>query len=248
MPVLFILTVIVQILFAWHVHRTGRNMNWIFLILMLPGMGCLIYFLVEVLPEVVRGPVGHKAQRKFRLWRDPDKEFRETKYAFDTAPTIANRIKLAQLLTAQRNYDAVIALLEPALADHFKDDVLLLEGLAYAYYDKGDYKNTLAYIQKIYDRDDGSAPQDYIKLLRARAYIGLGELETAKAHLLHLTLTFTGEEARIALAQLHERMGEAAEARAVYQDIVTRSKHSPAHYQRYEREWIEMAKKKLEKA
>ena len=168
MPVLFFLTITVQILFAYHVHRTGRNMYWIFLILMIPGMGCLIYFVVEVLPEIVRGPAVNKLKLKFRHMLNPNKEFNDAKYAFGVAPTVENRIRLAQLLTARRDYEAVIALLEPALTNHFKDDVLLLEGLAYAYYDKGDYANALAYIQKIYDRDDEIAPQYYSKLLRAR--------------------------------------------------------------------------------
>lgn len=247
MPVLFFLTIVVQLLFAYHVHRTGRNMYWIFLILMIPGMGCLIYFVVEVLPEVLRGPGALKMKKRFLHARDPDKDFREAKYAFETAPTVANRIHLAQMLMARRDYDPVIALLEPALTDNFKDDVLLLEGLAYAYYDKGDFKNALAYIQKIFDREDESAPQDYIKLLRARAHIALGEFETARAQLAHLIQFFTGEEARIALAQLLERMGAPDEARAIYQDIVTRAKHAPKHYQNYERQWIEMAQQKLQK-
>lgn len=245
MPVLFFLTITVQLLFAYHVHRTGRNMYWIFLILMIPGMGCLIYFVVEVLPEVLRGQGAQNMKKKFLHARDPDKDFRAAKYAYETAPTVANRIHLAQMLTARREFDPVIALLEPALSGNFKDDVLLLEGLAYAYYDKGDFRNALAYIQKIFDREDENPPQDYIKLLRARAHIALGEFETARVQLAHLVQFFTGEEARIALAQLLERMDRPDEARAIYQDIVTRSKHAPQHYQKYEAQWIELAKRKL---
>jgi hypothetical protein len=239
MPVLFILTVVVQVLFALHAHRTGRD-RWIFLILIFPAMGCLIYFIAEVLPEIIHGPAGQKAQGRIRRALDPDKEFRAAKYAFETAPTVANRLRLAQILTAQRDYDAVIALLQPALTDHFKEDPMLLEGLAYAYYDKGDYRNALLYIKKLYERED-SAPADYIKLLRIRSLIALGELETARAELTHLVDFFTGEEARIALAQLHERMGAPHEARKIYEDIVKRSKHAPKYYQKHEREWIELA-------
>lgn len=51
-----------QVLFAIHVIRTGRNNYWLYLILMVPGMGCFIYFLVEVLPEVLHGTTGRKAK------------------------------------------------------------------------------------------------------------------------------------------------------------------------------------------
>ncbi|MEZ0225874.1 MAG: hypothetical protein ACAH83_15070 [Alphaproteobacteria bacterium] len=243
MPILFILTVVVQVLFALHAHRTGRD-RWIFLILIFPAMGCLIYFIAEVLPEVIHGPAGQKARSKIKSALDPEKEYREAKYAFETAPTVANRLRLAQILTVQRDYDAVIALLQPALTDHFKDDPMLLEGLAYAYYDKGDYRNVLLYIQKLFDRED-YPPADYIKLLRIRSLIALGELEMARAELTHLIDFFTGEEARIALAQLHERMGAPGEARKIYQDILTRAKHAPQYYQKKEREWIEVAQRAL---
>ena len=244
MPVLLILTVLVQVLFAVHVHRTGRSTYWMYLIMMVPVMGCLIYFVIEVLPEVIRGPTGKHARKSFLSMLDPEKDFRDAKYAFDTAPTVANRIHLAQLLTARGEYDAVIALLKPALTNHFADDILLLEGLAYAHYDKGDYRGALEYIQKIFERQE-TEPQDYIKLLRARAYVALGDFNAALGDLNHLVKFFTGEEARIALAQLHERMGNPAEARTIYQDIVTRAKHSPKYYQKTERHWIGMAQAAL---
>ena len=240
---LMILSLVVQVLFAVHAHRTGRD-RWIFLILIFPAMGCLIYFLAEVAPEIWQGRMGQGAKKKLKQALDPEKEFREAKYAFDTTPTVANRIHLAQLLTARRDYDAVIALLEPALTNHFADDILLLEGLSFAYYDKGDFKKALFYIQKIFDRPETDA-QDYIKLLSARAHMALGELATARAELLHIVDFFTGEEARITLAQLHEKMGAKNEARAIYEDIVTRAKHAPPYYVKQERGWIDMAERAL---
>jgi hypothetical protein len=243
MPLL-LLTFVVQILFAMHCHRTGRDRYWIYIILIFPVMGCLIYFFLEVLPEIMHGPAGQKARGHIRKALDPEKEYREAKYAFDTTPTVTNRIRLAQLLTARGDYDAVIALLEPALSGHFTEDPLLLEGLAYAYYDKGDYANTLKYIQKLFDRPDGQ-PQDYIKLLRCRALIKSGQDEQARRELEHLIQFFTGEEARIALAQLHEKMGNRAAAKAIYQDIVTRASHAPEYYRKTERQWIDMAQRAL---
>ena len=240
---LFILTVVVQILFALHAHRTGRD-RWIFLILIFPVMGCLIYFLAEVAPEVWHGRMGREAKKKVKLALDPEKALREAKYAFETTPTVANRIQLAQLLTARGDHDGVIALLEPALTNHFADDILLLEGLAFAYYDKGDYARSLGFIQKIFDRPE-SEPQNYIKLLRARAHIANGDLLTARGELNHLVNFFTGEEARITLAQLHERMGAKDEARKIYEDIVTRSKHAPAYYIKQESQWINAAERAL---
>lgn len=241
MPVLFLLTLTVQVLFALHAFRSGRERYWIFIILLFPGMGALIYFLAEILPDIYRGRAGQQARRKLQKALDPEKELRAAKYAFHTAPTVANRVDLARLLMESGDCDGTIALLEPALVNHFTDDVLLLEGLAYAYYGKGDCNNALSYIQRIYDRPEG-APANYIKLLRARALTASGDLDGALAELEQLVDVFSGEEARVALAQLHERMGSIAAARKIYEDIITRASHAPKYYQRQEASWIKIAK------
>jgi hypothetical protein len=245
MPIAFLLELAVQVLFAMHAYRTGRGQSWIYIILIFPLMGSLLYFLLEVAPDIVRGPAGQQMRSRMRKALDPEKEYRGAKYAFDTTPTVDNRIRLAQILNARRDYGAVIALLEPALTNHFAEDPMLLEGLAYAYFDKGDYKKALEYIQKLFDRED-RPPQSYIRLLRCRAIVASGEAERGCRELEHLTRFFPGEEARIALAQLHEQMGHREAAKAVYLDIVTRSKHAPEHYRRHEHEWIELAERALQ--
>lgn len=243
MPILYLLELALQVACAMHAYRTGKDRYWLFLIMAVPGLGCLIYFLTELLPDLIHGSTGRAAKKKIRRVLDPEADYRDAKYAFDTTPTVDNRIRLAQILNARRDYDAVIALLEPALTNHFADDIMLLEGLAYAYYDKGDYMHTLKYIRMIYDRPD--PPQDYIKLLRCRTLIASGQLEQARAELTHLIPFFTGEEVRITLAQLHEKMGNRNDARTIYQDIVTRSKHAPDYYVKQERNWIDIAKRGL---
>jgi hypothetical protein len=47
-----ILSAVIQGLAILHVLKTGRDFRWIFLLLFLPGIGVLIYFLIEVLPAL----------------------------------------------------------------------------------------------------------------------------------------------------------------------------------------------------
>jgi hypothetical protein len=48
---LIILSVIVQIALIVHAVRTGRSPYWVFIILMVPGIGSLAYFIVELLRQ-----------------------------------------------------------------------------------------------------------------------------------------------------------------------------------------------------
>ena len=52
MPVLALCEVLVQVYFAVHAVRTGRERQWLFIIIVFPGVGSLIYFFSEYLPDM----------------------------------------------------------------------------------------------------------------------------------------------------------------------------------------------------
>lgn len=246
MPALVVLSVIIQIFFALHVVRSGKDRFWLYIILMAPGMGSLIYFLVEFLPDLFRGSHAKKAEKKIKRILDPEKEYRQLKYAYETAPTVNNCINLAQLLMARGDYDGVITLLQPALTNQFAGDPALLEGMAHAYYFKRDYANALGCIQKIFENEN-EKPKDYIRLLRTRILRDSGDLASARTELTELVEHYSGEEARVTLAEVCEDMGDRIEARDIYLDIVTRSKHTPPYYRKREKRWIDAAKSSLQR-
>src|SRR5690348_15076319 len=49
-----------------HIIRTGRNMIWIAVVIFVPGIGSLIYFLVEILPDLLRGRAARRAKSALR--------------------------------------------------------------------------------------------------------------------------------------------------------------------------------------
>jgi hypothetical protein len=54
MPALAALVFGLQLLCLAHVVRTGRPCQWFFIIMALPLAGCLVYFFVEILPDLSR--------------------------------------------------------------------------------------------------------------------------------------------------------------------------------------------------
>jgi len=53
MPALGLLTLAAQVLCAIHVVRTGRPYWWLFLIVMVPAVGVIVYFVAELLPGLL---------------------------------------------------------------------------------------------------------------------------------------------------------------------------------------------------
>lgn len=243
---LYLASLAFQLLFAAHAWRTGRDRTWLWLILIFPGVGCLLYFCVEILPEMLKGKEAQNVRQWLERRKDPDKDVRHAQQMLATTPTVANRLKLAQVQMARQDYDGVIAALQPALAGHFADDPAILEGLAYAYYYQGNHAQALDYAEQVYNYE-GWVPKDYIKLLRAKLLHATGAIDQARTAYDALVKTYAGEEARIAYAGFLEAQGDTAAAQAIYADIVTRAPHTPKHYQQRERGWIEQAQAALKR-
>ena len=51
---------VLQVLLAIHTARTGRMQPWLYIIVFLPGIGCLLYAIVELLPELMGGRTGRR--------------------------------------------------------------------------------------------------------------------------------------------------------------------------------------------
>lgn len=230
-----------QILFAVHAWRTGREHFWIYLLLIFPVAGCVIYFIAEIAPEMLHGKEAQQLRRWWAQRKDPDQEVRAAQQALATTPTVANRLKLAKLQMQGQDYAGVVATLRPALDGHFADDPAVLEGLAYAHFYQQDYPAALGYAEQICNHENW-LPKDYVKLLRAQLLQALARYDEAKAAYAELIKSYSGEEARIEYARLLSQLGEQAAAQAIYADIVQRAPHTPQHYQVTQKRWIDEAR------
>lgn len=230
-----------QILFAVHAWRTGRDRFWIYILLLFPVVGCALYFIVEILPEIRHGQEAHKLKQWWSYKKDPDKDLRAAQDALAITPTVAHRLALARVLMARSDYAAVVTTLQPALEGHFADDPAVLEGLAYAYYHQKDYGKALEFAEQICHHESWTA-KDYIQLLRARLLQLSGQLEAAKLVFKDLARTYAGEEAKIDYARLLTQLGETAAAQEIYADIVRRAPYTPKHYQAKQKPWIDEAR------
>ena len=67
----FGLSLIVSILLCVHVVRTGRELFWLWIILIFQPFGAIIYLAAIVIPEMIRGPTARKlgqAAAASRIW------------------------------------------------------------------------------------------------------------------------------------------------------------------------------------
>jgi hypothetical protein len=237
-----IITVIVQVLLIVHVLRTGREFWWILLLLFLPGIGALIYIAVEIVPSLAGGLAARKALRRVGNVVDPGRGLRQQQLAYERSRNVDTATRLANELIRDGKHDEAIEVCEGARTGLFESDPTILLTLASAQFGTGAFDATVATLDLLRERNPSFRSPDG-HLLYARALDAAGRTERAIEEYDAVAHYYPGAEARVRLAQLHDRIGNTESAAEMFERIVEDARLAPKHFQRAQREWIEIAKK-----
>lgn len=239
-----VLSAILQIACIAHAVRTGRVQYWPIIILIGSFVGCLAYFLVEILPEMRNSRATRRVVANVARAIDPEKRKREIAAQLEVADTVQNRIRLAEECLQLGDYQNARVLYERCLSGPYADDPSFLLGRAHAESGLGLFAETRATLEHLIAKHPDFKSNDG-HLLYATTLEALGESDLALAEYRVLELSYPGEEARLRYARLLAKTGRLGEARDVYQGILKREKTAPAYYRKKEREFFEAAKREI---
>src|SRR5262245_56431895 len=230
MPIVFVATIAVQVLCVMHAVRTGRTQPWIYIIVFLPMVGCVAYFLVEVLPGLANNRRSRTVFEDVKTLIDPDREFRERKAEVELTGTPGAKAALADECARKSMFDEAVALYRSALTGIYADDPTLLLGFARVLIDKGDF----AECERVLDHLRAKNPNDTTQeghLIYARALEGQGKTDAAIAEYETLVGYFAGFEARVRYGLMQQKLGNVAKARDLLEGVVKSYKAQPRHAQ-----------------
>jgi hypothetical protein len=237
MPLL-IMSLIIQVTLIIHVIRTGRPIWWVFLILFAPFIGSLIYVLLEILPSAGLFPALRKAEQKVIETIDPTRELRAAQDAFDLAPTIGNRLKLAEASANIGDHAGAELLYQDCLAGQFSDDPAALMGHARTLVELGRGQEALDRINqlRVLGRE---GPKE--ALIYARAAELLGQNADAEEAYAFAAPRIPTLEAQARYIRFLRLTGKEMEATRELQEFDTRIAHVPRHFQTDARKWRTLA-------
>ena len=239
-----ILLLLVQIGFAIHALRRGYPIYWVFLIVFVPLIGCLLYVIMVLLPEFSESRVAADGARALGKALNPGKVLRERQEALEISDTIGNRVSLAEEYVRYGKFDEAIGLYESSLTGIYRTDPVVLVGLAGVQVEAGLFgpaKATLAILAQAHPDED----KPLARLLLARTLEGLGEREPALAEYERLMQTASGAEVKCRYAALLDSVGREAEARKLFEEILREAKAGNRHSLQLNKPWIEAARKAL---
>ena len=245
MPII-ILTVLVQIALVVHVMKTGRPTYWIFILLIMPGIGAAAYFIVELLPELTSGPGARRAARGFRKTFSPGADLKQRQLEHKMSGSVDAARHLAQELAENGQYAEAIGHYESALTGIYEHDPDLMLGLAQAQFANDDAESCKRTLDVLKDKNpDYRSPDGH--LLFARALEQCNELEYAETEYAAAAAYYPGAEARVRYAQLLERVEKIDLAREEFLDIISAAEMAPSHFQKVQKKWISEAKSGAER-
>ena len=236
------LEILLQIALAIHAYRTGRMNPWLWIILFLPGIGSLLYLILEVAPELLSGRTANKMKRGLVATVDPGRDYRALAREVEIAPTVHNRLRLAdECLRLGRTAEAATLYEQSATGLHAADPAVL-GGLARTRFATGDLDGARAALDALRAENPDWRAAD-VQLLYARIMEGQGQTQEALAALRALAATYPGEEARCRYAELLVRVGQDNAARAEYREIIRRVDLQGRVYRKQQQAWYDAARR-----
>lgn len=244
MPILLGAHILIAVACAVHALKTGRQIYWLFILFMFPGLGSVVYVIVEVLPGLTDSRQARAAGAAARKAMDPGRELREARQQLDVARTPANLRRVGDAyLDMDRPGDA-LPLLQEAATGILSDDEGLLTAKARAEYGCALYSDAIATLEALKDAHPRtSMPQAH--LLYARALEGAGHDEEALEQYENVAGYYPGAEARARWAILLEKLGRREEAAERWNEILSAARIAPKFARKAQAEWINMAQSRV---
>lgn len=235
------LSVILSVALCVHAVKTGRELYWLFIIMLFQPIGGIVYFVAILLPELLRGPTARKAAHAARETLDPGRVYREAKAAADDSPTVHNRMKLAAAAAEMGRHEEAEGLYRDAAQGVHADDPALLLGRAMALVELGRPAEALPLLDRM--EVEGDTPQ--AALTRARAFEGLGRNDEAAAAYQSATGRLPGLEGLARYAAFLARTGRRGEAEEALVEIDARLKRANSYFKREGQAWRDLAARSL---
>lgn len=235
----YYLVVILEIFCAIHCLRRGTQSKWLWIIIVIPLVGSLIYIYSEILsnrrfkrPNIDVGSVINPGGRIKKL---------EEQLQF--TDTFTNRMQLADAYLATGQYEKAADLYKASMTGAFAENEQALGQLMIAYFELQRYEDVIPLGKKLY-----KLPQ----FVRSKAHIAyamslesLGRIEEAEIEFKAMKGRYSYFEQRYQYALFLIRNGRDEDAATILTEMLNEEPHLGQVEKRSNRKWFTLAKNEL---
>ncbi len=231
---------IVQVIFIFHAIKTNRK-DWLYLLIFLPLVGAVIYFVREILPGLRTDKIATDVQYTI----NPTGRIKDLERTLRVADTDANRLNLAAEYARQRQYTRAIELVRSCLTGIYEHDPGMMLELARLLFQDNQFAESVQYFEKALKEKNNRFDKPEDDLLYARALEGNGQMEKAETEYLKCVRVHHSIAGHYFYGLMLKNAGRTNEAREQFQTIQNEKDLHPKHVRRLNAEWIQKSKKEL---
>jgi hypothetical protein len=212
------LHILLALLCAVHVVRSGQPLYWLFILFAFPLLGSLVYVLAVYLPNSRLERGARRAVSAAARAVDPHRDVREARAEFDAAPTAQNQMRLAAALLDNEQAEEAAVLYEACLKGPFASDLDIRFGAARAFIECRRDAEALLHLQTLRSANPAFRP-DQVSILTARTLAGVARNADARTEFEGALHRFGTFEAHAEYAIWALTIGDAATAHRLQTEI-----------------------------
>ena len=224
--IIYVAIIALQVYCIVHVIRNNGRTFWIFPLLIAPVVSAIAYFIVEILPTLQQNRHVRTAKQQVVEKLDPERELRAARQQLDIADTMANRLRVADALTALGRHSEALPLYQRGAGA--RPDFRTGEKLARSLYQNDRNDEALSVLDSL-PKVFGQSDVDRTTLLRARILEDMGRNDEALDLYSEIMDRLPGDEARCRYAALLLKVGRKGEAVRVLEEVEQRMKYIDRH-------------------
>jgi len=237
------LVLLLQAALAFHAFKTGRE-RWIFIIIMVPALGGLVYFLTQILPDLQQSSAARKVSSDVAKMVNPTRELQRLRENLDIVDSVKNRQLLARECVNAGLYEEAIELYKDCLQGRSEHDPYIMQELATAYFVGECYAEAKDTFLRLREASPEFRSTDG-QLLYARTLEHLEEDDDSLREYEAVAGYFPGEEANCRYALLLKKNGRTEKASEMFNQIITRDRRRSRQHKRREKQWVDISRQNL---
>ncbi len=216
---IFYLVIALQVFCLYHYYKNRGPYYWIFVILFLSALGCIIYLIMEVYnkrdAEKITNEITHII--------NPTKKIKDLEKQLQFSESYQNRVNLADAYLENKDYQNAIPHYLDALEDNFQNDLYVIKQLIEAYFNIEDCEQVIVYAERIKGQSEFKKSRS--QFLYGLALERLGRFEEAETNLRAIDIRYSFYEERLIFAKFLMSRKKPNEAREILEEIQTESQH-----------------------
>ena len=207
---------------AYCIYHLIKNRNpyyWIFLIIFLPFIGCLIYLITQVYNK----RDAEKVTSEIVTLINPTKRIKDLERKLEFSETFQNRINLADAYLANKEYQKAITNYELALDSDYQNDFYVIKSLIACYYNIESYKEVIRYSEKIIEHPEFKKSK--MPFFYGLALEKLERVEEPETQLRAIDVRYSNYDERLVLAKFLMTKNKTEDAKEILNEISIESEH-----------------------